>query len=64
VSYDGRFQCVVVLFQIRQLEGFVRKTCFHHYIRNAIRKQVYYIVVKTTRLTSVKFKIMVLVGCK
>jgi hypothetical protein len=64
VSCDGLVHCKqLVVVQIRQLAGYVRKICFHHYIRIAICKQVHHIVAKTTHFTSVTFKIAVFVGC-
>jgi hypothetical protein len=65
VSCDGPVQFKqLVVAQIRQLVGFVRKICFHHYIRTAICKQIHHIVAKTPDFTSVTFKIVVFVGCK
>jgi hypothetical protein len=65
LSRDGAVHCKqLVVVQIRQLVGFVRKICFHHYIRIAICKQVHHIVAKTTHFTSVTFKIVVLAGCR
>jgi hypothetical protein len=64
VACDGPVQCKqLVVVQIRQLVGFVRKISFHHYIRIAICKQVHHVVAKTTHFTLVTFKIVVLVGC-
>jgi hypothetical protein len=65
VSCDGPVQCKqLVVVQIRHLVGFVRKICFHHYIRIAISKQVHHMVAKMTHFTSVTFKIVVFVGCR
>jgi hypothetical protein len=64
VSCDGPVQCKQLeVVRIRQLVGFVRKICFHHYICIAICKQEHHIIVKTTHFTLVTFKIVVLVGC-
>jgi hypothetical protein len=65
VSCDGTVQFKqLVVVQIRQLVGFVRKICFHHYIRIVICKQVHHSVAKAIHFTSVNFKILVLVGCR
>jgi hypothetical protein len=65
VSSDGPVHCKQLLVvQIRELVGFVRKICIHHYIRIAICKQVHHIVAKTTHFTSVTSKIVVLVECR
>jgi hypothetical protein len=65
VSCDGPVQCKqLVVVQIRQLVGFVRKICFYHYICIAIYKQVYHIVAKTIHFTLATFTITVLIGCR
>jgi hypothetical protein len=65
VSCDGPVQCKqLVVVQIRQLVGFVRKICFYYYICIAIYKQVHHIVAKTIHFALVTFKITVLIGSR